>query len=64
MNDQPTDEYTAIARAMRELGLQRDQPFAEPLAPDFHAELNAKLQPKPKAPDQADYGDETNWYGY
>lgn len=36
-----------IADRMKELGLVRDLPFALPLAPDFHAELNAKLQPKP-----------------
>ncbi len=54
-----SDEYADIARRMRELDLQRDKPFATPLEPDFHAELNAKLQPKPvPAPDVVD-----EWYG-
>lgn len=37
------DDFTAIAQRMRELNLARDRPFDQPLEPDFHAELNAKL---------------------
>lgn len=40
-------EIKELRDRMRDLGLKRDEPYAEPLAPDFHAELNAKLQPKP-----------------
>lgn len=55
------DDFKAIADRMRELNLERDRPFSTPLAPDFHAELNAKLQPKPKP----EHGDEVEWcYGY
>lgn len=39
-------EIKELRDRMRDLGLKRDEPYAEPLAPDFHAELNAKLQPK------------------
>lgn len=53
------DEFKEIARRMAELNLQGDVPFTEPLAPDWKAELNAKLKPKPP-PDQ---GDEVVWDG-
>lgn len=43
-----TEDFSSIARAMKDLGLQRDLPYAEKPAPDFHQELNAKLQPKPR----------------
>lgn len=46
-----TEDFSSIARAMKELGLQRDLPYAEKPAPDFHQELNAKLQPKPVVDD-------------
>lgn len=47
-DEKPVDpEAAAIAARMKELGLSRDKPYAEPLQPDYHAELNAKLQPKP-----------------
>lgn len=42
-----TDTFKELADRIKELGLVRDLPFALPLAPDFHAELNAKLQPRP-----------------
>lgn len=42
-----TDIFKEIADRQKALGLDRDKPFAEKLEPDFHAELNAKLQPKP-----------------
>lgn len=49
------DEFKEIARR----SLNRDRPFDGKLEADFHAELNAKLQPRP-APDQ---GDEVVWDG-
>lgn len=41
------DLFKEIADRQKALGLDRAKPYAEPLAPDFHAELNAKLQPRP-----------------
>lgn len=40
-------DFKEIAERMKALDLQRDKPFAEPLAPTWEQELNAKLQPKP-----------------
>lgn len=37
------DDFADIAKRMKELQLERDKPFDQPLQPDFHAELNAKL---------------------
>jgi hypothetical protein len=47
------EDFAAIAKRMKELQLDRDKPFDQPLQPDFHAELNAKLQPKAGQYDQA-----------
>lgn len=52
------DLFKELADRMKELGLVRDKPYAEPLAPDFHAELNAKLQPKPVPIPEP----KTDWY--
>ena len=38
------DDVAEIARRMKELGLKRDQPFEEPLAPDYHQDLAGKLK--------------------
>ena len=52
-------DFAAIAKAMKDLNLQRDKPFSTPLEKDFHQQLNDKIQPKP------DSGDEVmqDWYG-
>lgn len=58
------DEFKEIARRMKELDLQRDKTFSQPLEKDFHQTLNDKLQPKPveKKP-YPNYGDEYVWEG-
>lgn len=41
------EDFAAINRLMKELGLERDKPYATPPAPTWEQELNAKLQPRP-----------------
>lgn len=54
------DEFAEIAKRMRELNLARDKPFEQPLDPDFHADLNAKLlksvKPAPTPTPEPNYG--------
>lgn len=50
-----TDDFKAIADAMKNLGLERDRPFSTPLEKDFHAELNEKLKHQLPEP-------EVDWY--
>lgn len=63
----PTEEYAAIAKRMKELALERDRPFALPLAPTWEAELNEKLKPKPVPVEQVEQGPDLgdfSYYGY
>lgn len=53
-----TDIFKEIADRQKALGLDRDKPFAGPIAPTWEAELNAKLQPKPVPIPEP----KTDWY--
>ncbi len=50
-------DFAELAKRMKELNLQRDQPFATPLAPTWETELAEKILPKPM-PNVVD-----EWYG-